>query len=98
MTAPEREVESRTEPATSVELLLLELNRLEQQPLEAQVDLLETVRSGLDAILAQPVHQPVHQRVHQPIHQPAHQPTDDPAPGAADRPRTSVPQPSTGPG
>ena len=82
MTVPEREVESRTEPATSVELLLRTMHRLEQQPLEVQVDLLETVGRGLDAVLAQPVHQPVHQ----------------PAPGASDRPDAGVPQPSTGHG
>ncbi len=61
MTVPEREVESRTEPATSVELLLRTLHRLEHQPLEVQVDLLESVRRGLDAVLAQPAHHPAHE-------------------------------------
>ncbi len=53
MTVPDREVaEYRTEPA-STEVLFRSLHRLEHQPLDVQVELLDAVHRGLDAALGQ---------------------------------------------
>lgn len=54
MTVPNREVAEHGTRPTSPEELLRSLDQLERQPLDVQVELLDAVRRGLDAVLGRP--------------------------------------------